>query len=177
VALFLQEQPTRLCDRCAGLSIWSIMFHQATPGAADPTDLHIQGDSPAPTRQIPNALHLPVVEGPVYLAARAADCFPPRRCSRTTRACGSPKMPWTVCRGRKPGKRYASQSRRWFGIRKSCHVSPAAAIAKSLVPQGHSEKNPYFFPTRLGEDPTLLVDTVQVLSRTVVLVSGESNEA
>jgi hypothetical protein len=87
-------------------------------------------------------VYLPVVEGPVCLPTLAADRFFPRRCKATTRACGSPKTPQTVWSGRKPGKRYASQSRRCFGIRKSCHVSPAVAIANPLVLQGCSEKDP-----------------------------------
>src|SRR5204863_2218186 len=56
------------------------------------------------TRQIAETADLVVVEGPLPAPTDAAECFFPCRRRRMTRALGSPKMPWTVTCGRKPGK-------------------------------------------------------------------------
>jgi len=62
-----------------------------------------------------------------------------------TRAFGSPKMPRTVGAGRKPGKQYASHSRRVRWDRRAMHTACTA----------FSGFQPPKSPTRIHEDPQL----------------------
>ena len=57
------------------------------------------------------------------VAAAAAGRFFERRCSVITRAFGSPKMPRTTGSGRKPGKQYASHSRRFREDRRTIQIA------------------------------------------------------
>jgi len=76
------------------------------------------------------------IEGPVIglrpkrgkKITTAAGRFFERRLSVITRAFGSPKMPRTVCSGRKPGKQYVSHSRRlrYPAIGLACQIQAQA---------------------------------------------------
>jgi hypothetical protein len=63
-------------------------------------------------RQIAHAPYLAIVPTHLDATATAASRFFERRLSLITRAFGSPKTPHTAGSGRKPGKQYASHSRR-----------------------------------------------------------------
>jgi hypothetical protein len=87
--------------------------------------------------QVPYPPTSSVVPAPMRRAACAADRFFPRRTRATSRALGSPNIPWTRCSGRKPGKVYASANRRRLidlAIRTSCQLS-----ARSQCPSGPME--------------------------------------
>ena len=106
------------------------------------------------TAGLPNPADLVVVEYPVHSAAGAAHRFFPRHWSRRTRAFGSPKTPRTVARGRNPGKRYASASRRNVRIRQSCHIFSEGKTHKTLIQQRVRAFSYSISPTRFGEDPS-----------------------
>ena len=69
------------------------------------------------------------------------------------RALGSPKMPWTVTRGRKPGKQYVSANRRGGCIEKSCHVFSQRKTQQTLAQRHVLALRQDFLPTRNAEDP------------------------
>ena len=72
----------------------------------------------------------------LHATATAACRFFDRRLSPITRAFGSPKMPRTVGSGRKPGKQYESQSRRYclavLAIHLGCQIAGPGCNPKSL---------------------------------------------
>jgi hypothetical protein len=88
----------------------------ATPARHSP-HLELQVHPSVATREVAHPTGLAVVKGSLPPSTRSTGRFFPRRRSRTIRAIGSPKMPRTVCSGRKPINRYASSSRRCFRIR------------------------------------------------------------
>jgi hypothetical protein len=90
-------------------------------------------------RQIPNSPLPSVVPAAMCRPAGAADRFFPRRTRVTSRAFGSPNIPWTRWSGRKPGKVYASANRRRltdFGIRTSCQLFAPSQCASGSTKIG-----------------------------------------
>src|SRR4029077_21290922 len=73
---------------------------------------------PTPRRAAPLASVPPLLPRTTTATSR----FFERRLSLMTRAFGSPKIPHTVGSGRKPGKQYASQSRRLCFARLAIHL-------------------------------------------------------
>ena len=87
-------------------------LHLATTAALDPPHLQFQKYPRVAARKIAHTADLAVVPPHLDATATAARRFFERRLSVITRAFGSPKIPRTVCSGRKPGNEYVSQSRR-----------------------------------------------------------------
>jgi hypothetical protein len=97
-------------------------------------------------------MHPAIVEAAVDAAAHATGRFFERRTSVTIRTPGSPKMPTTVGRGRKPGNRYESERRRralGYRIRQSCHVCPPAQPRCEPLPERvRALPTPFFYPLK-----------------------------
>src|SRR6266852_740294 len=87
-------------------------LHLATTAARDPPHLQFQKYPRVTARKIAYTADLAVVPPHLNATATATSRFFERRLSVMTRAFGSPKIPRTVCSGRKPGNQYVSQSRR-----------------------------------------------------------------
>src|SRR5260370_56656 len=103
-----------------------LALHRATLPAVDPTHLQVEVNAVIGARQIPNSPAPSVVPTAIRRTAGTADRFFPRRTRVPSRAPGSPNSPWVRCRGRKPGKVYASANRRRLrslAIRTSCQLS------------------------------------------------------
>ena len=100
-----------------------LLLHLQAPGTIDTAHLDLQVDSIISTRQVAHAAPFAVVPSSLDIATGPANCFFPRRSRQRIRAFGSPKMPYTVDLGRKPGKRYVSHKRRCLRIPKSCQIS------------------------------------------------------
>ena len=134
-----------------------LLFHLATALAEHPPALHLQVDPRVSTGQVPDPVHLVIVERPVNAPTGAADGFFPRRWSRRIRPLGSPKTPRTVALGRKPGKRYVSSSRRSFRIRESCQIFSRVKSYRSLAQSHFRALSDAILPTQIREDPFLFV--------------------
>ena len=89
-----------------------LALHLAAVATVKPAHLQFQENPRVAARQIAHPANLAIVPAHLHATATAACRFFDRRLSPITRAFGSPKMPRTVGSGRKPGKQYASQSRR-----------------------------------------------------------------
>jgi hypothetical protein len=86
-------------------------------------------------------------------AAHSTGRFFPLRTSRMTRALGSPKIPETVCCGRKPRKRYVSQSLRYRAMEKQYHFSEPIPTYETPVPKGFSPHSVTNFAHSIGRRP------------------------
>lgn len=118
-----------------------LALHGTAVPAVDPSHFQLQVNAVAPTRQIPRSTLPPVVPTEMNRPTGTANCFFPRRTRRMSRACGSPKIPWTVCRVRKPGNLYASARRRTLralGIRTSCQNLAPRSYASFAAKNGTS---------------------------------------
>jgi hypothetical protein len=104
--------------------------------AVETPHLQFQKNPHVAARQIAHAADPAVVPAHLDVTATAARRFFERRLSLITRAFGSPKTPHTVCSGRKPGKQYASTSRR---IRKDRR----AIQSECQIPRRPNTQNPY----------------------------------
>src|SRR5208282_5539857 len=114
-------------------------LHGATPPAVDPTHLQLEINAVIGAGQIPYPPLPSVVPAAMGRAAGATDRFFPRRTRVTSRALGSPNIPWTRCRGRNPGKVYASANRRRLtdlAIRTSCQLSARSQCASNPMKIG-----------------------------------------
>src|SRR5207253_2742986 len=129
----------------------------ATPARHAP-DLDLQVDAHVATGKIANPPHAPIVPPTVNATAAAADRFFERRTRMITRAFGSPNTPRTMRCGRKPGKAYASCSRRCrfveFVIRFRCQIRAPHETSESQYPQAFCNVNLVKSPTRFPEDPS-----------------------
>jgi len=130
-----EESESLGVERIVGQPRQFFLFHLAATRAPHAPHLDLQVKARVPAGKVAHEAQFVVVEGTVGCAAHSATRFFPRRESRTTRALGSPKMPRTVERGRKPGKRYVSWSLRSGRIHKSCHVFSGRKDAKNHVSQ------------------------------------------
>src|SRR5262245_40035669 len=99
-------------ERIVRQKVEPLPFHLATTAAFNSPHLQFQKYPLVSARQIAPVTHLAFVPPHVDATATAASRFFERRLSVITRAFGSPKMPRTLGCGRKPGKQYASHSRR-----------------------------------------------------------------
>src|SRR5262249_32732791 len=99
-------------ERIIGQKVEPLALHLATAAAVDPPHLQFKENARVAARHIAHPADLAVVPTHLDVAATAAGRFFERRLSVITRAFGSPKMPRAVGSGRKPGKQYASHSRR-----------------------------------------------------------------
>src|SRR5262252_4545456 len=99
-------------ERIIGQKVEPLALHLATAAAVEPSHLQFEENARVAARQVAHPADLAVVPTHLDVAATAAGRFFERRLSVITRAFGSPKMPRTVGAGRKPGKQYASHSRR-----------------------------------------------------------------
>ena len=97
-----------------GQEVQPLALHCQTTEAANPANLDLQEDPQTAAGEIADSAYRPIVEAVLNTATGPARRFFERRTSVTTRAPGSPKMPATACRGRRPEKRYESESR-WRG--------------------------------------------------------------
>ena len=131
----------------------SFPLHGAAAAALNPPHLQIQVNAVLPAGQVSCPSAASVVPAPVRGSAGPADRFFPRRTRVTTRACGSPKIPCTVCRGRKPGNRYASASRRALrvlAIRKSCqNLAPLQRPSYAVKPGLPASLWPRLYPLEI----------------------------
>src|SRR5512133_3763994 len=99
-------------ERIVRHKVEPLALHLATVIAVEAPHLQFQKNPRVATRQIAHTPHLAIVPPHLDATATAASRFFERRLSLITRAFGSPKTPHTVGSGRKPGKQYASHSRR-----------------------------------------------------------------
>jgi hypothetical protein len=90
-----------------------LTLHFAAIRAIGASNLELDVNPCVPARQIARLPRLAVVPTRLHAPAACAQRFFERRVSMTTRAFGSLKTPRTVDDGWKPGKAYASQSRRF----------------------------------------------------------------
>src|SRR5256714_14901826 len=94
----------------------------AAPATAKPPPPQSKKNRLAPKEQAAPTPHLAFVPAHLDAPATATSRFFERRVSLMTRAIGSPKTPHTVGCGRKPGKQYASHSRRLRFARPAIHL-------------------------------------------------------
>ena len=117
-----------------------LALHVPATLARHAPDLDLQVDARVATGKIANPPHAPIVPARVHATAAAADRFFERRTRMITRAFGSPNTPRTMLCGRKPGKAYASCSRRCrlveFVIRFRCQIRAPHKMPESQYPQG-----------------------------------------
>jgi len=99
-------------ERIVRHKVEPLALHLATATAVEAPNLQFQKNSRVAARQIPHTPQLAIVPAHLDATATAASRFFERRLSLITRTFGSPKTPHTVGSGRKPGKQYASHSRR-----------------------------------------------------------------
>ena len=135
-----------------GQEVEPLALHRATGAARDPAQLELHHDPQASAREVAHPVHPAIVEAAVDSAAHATGRFFERRTSVTRRTPGSPKMPTTVGRGRKPGNRYESERRRrGLGNRipQSCHVCASAQPRSQPLPERVSAlPTPLFYPLK-----------------------------
>src|SRR5262249_57905319 len=93
-----------------------------TPAALAPPHLHFQKYPRVAAGKIAHAADLAVVPPHLNMAATTTSRFFERRLSVMMRALGSPKIPRTVCSGRKPENEYVSQSRRLPFAARAIHL-------------------------------------------------------
>ena len=109
-----------------------LALHPAAVATVEPAHLQFQENPRVAARQIAHPANLMIVPALLTATATTTNGFFDRRLSPITRAFGSPKMPRTVGSGRKPGKQYASQSRRHrlavLAIRLGCQIAGPAVI-------------------------------------------------
>src|SRR5262249_12934194 len=91
-----------------------LALHGAALRAVHAPHLELQEHAGVATGQVADAARLVIVEGSLQVPTGATRRFFRKRRKDTTRAIGSPKMPWTLASGRKPGNRYVSSSRLVF---------------------------------------------------------------
>src|SRR6516225_6520436 len=99
-------------ERIVRQKIELLALHLAASAAVEPPHLHFEINPRVATRQITHPAQLAIVPAHLDTTTASANRFFERRLSLMTRAFGSPKTPCTVGCGRKPGKQYASHSRR-----------------------------------------------------------------
>jgi hypothetical protein len=99
-------------ERVVGEKVELFALHGTATLALNPPHLDFQVHTPVAAGEIANLTRPPVVPTRLRSTTAAAGRFFERRSRVMTRALGSPKTPRTVGRGRKPGKAYASHSRR-----------------------------------------------------------------
>jgi hypothetical protein len=88
-----------------GKPVQLFALHTATPGAMNPAGLEVEVDPLVATGQVADTAWALVVIGAEGLSTDPAVRFFRRRRRVMTTARGSPKMPRTLGRGMKPGKR------------------------------------------------------------------------
>ena len=120
-------------QRVGGQPGQPLPLHLAAGPAPHPPNGDFQVDTRVATGQIPNPTERVVVKRAMPTATRPTECFFPRRWSGRMRTFGSPKTPRTVARGRNPGKRYVSSSRRGVRIRHLCQLFSGRKTLESLV--------------------------------------------
>jgi hypothetical protein len=140
-------------ERVVRKPLESLLLHFLAPSAKNPSDLHLQVNPHVPAGEVPNPSDLPVVEGMMNKAAHSARRFFPLRTSRMTRALGSPKIPETVCWGRKPENRYVSQSLRYRAMENQYHFCNPFPTYESLVPKGYLAYSKTNFTHSIGRRP------------------------
>ena len=96
--------------RIVGQPIQALPFHPLTHPTVNTPHIKLQVNTGVTTGQIPHSPDLLVIVTLRPATTVAALTFFRRRASLTTRALGSPKIPWTVEVGTKPSNRYASRS-------------------------------------------------------------------
>jgi hypothetical protein len=94
-----------------GQEVETLALHRATAAARDTTQLELHEDPHAAAREVANPAHGSIVDAAVNPPAHSTGRSFERRTSLIILRPGSPKTPTTVCRGRKPGKRYESERR------------------------------------------------------------------
>jgi hypothetical protein len=110
-------------ERIVGQPVQTFGLHGAAPRALDTTNEEVEIDAPVAAGEVAHSARSLIVEGRRHLSTAATNRFFSRRWSVRTTAQESPKIPWTVAKGSKPGKRYTSRSCRVVGIAPSSHVS------------------------------------------------------
>jgi hypothetical protein len=132
-----------------------LLLHFLAPAAKYPSDFHLQENAYIPAGEVSNPSGLFVVVGTMNKPAQATRRFFSVRTSRITRALGSPKIPKTVCSGRKPGNRYVSHSLRFFAIRKQYHFSEPVPNYEYTIPKGLLAYYLINFTHSLGRRPKI----------------------
>ncbi len=106
------ERKSLRVARVVGKEVELLAFHRAATPARDAARLELQEDPHPSTREVPNPAQCSIADAAVNASAHPTDRVFERRTSLTIRRPESPTIPTTVCRGRKPGKRYESERRR-----------------------------------------------------------------
>src|SRR5580700_2091782 len=132
-------------------------LHLATAVARDPPHLKFQKYPRVAARKIAHPPYRAVVPPHLDATATATSRFFERRLSVITRAFGSPKIPRTVCSGRKPGNEYVSQSHRFRfaapAIHLRCQFPSSAEMQKTHAIHSFLNILTPKTPTRFREDP------------------------
>src|SRR5262249_348841 len=131
-----------------GQEVEPFLLHRAAAPTGHAPRLDLEVDPDVAAREVADATLFAIV--PAALAAGPAGRFFDRRVRRMLRAWGSPKIPVTVGLGWKPGKRYASHSRRGcagVGVRRSSSApSSASAYFRPLPERLPDPTGPSFHP-------------------------------
>ena len=126
------------------------LLHRATAPAGHAPDLDLEVDAQIAAGQVADAALPAVVPPALDPAAGPTGRFFDRRVRASTRAGGSPKIPTTVELGRKPAKRYVSQSRRGrggVGMPVSCLIlEPSLQPSRPLPERVPAPSAPCFHP-------------------------------
>src|SRR5215831_7382555 len=116
-----------------------LAFHFATRPAVDAPHVEFEKNARVSAGEIAHATDRAIVPALMLGSASTARRFFERRLSLMMRALKSPNRPRTVATGRKPGKAYASWSRRFrvrAAIRKSRPISSTTHTLETLLRRG-----------------------------------------
>src|SRR5215510_82157 len=122
--------------RVVGQELEQLAFHFATRPAEDASHIEFKIDPRVSAGEIAHATDRAIIPTVMLCPAVATQRFFERRVSLMMRALKSPKRPRTVATGRKPGKAYASCSRRLrvrVAIRKPRQISSTTHTLKTLL--------------------------------------------
>src|SRR5262249_23679268 len=143
--------------RVVGQKLELLTFHFATRPTEDASYLDFEKNARVSAREIAHATDRAIIPTLTLGPADATQRFFERRLSSIMRALKSPKRPRTVATGRKPGKAYASWSRRFrvrVAIRKPRPISSTTHTLETLLRPGFLMRQRLNPPTLFPDDPS-----------------------
>src|SRR5262249_30804982 len=146
--------------RVVGQKLELFAFHFATRPTEDASYLDFEKNARVSAREIAHATDRAIIPTLMFGPADATQRFFERRLSSMMRALKSPKRPRTVATGRKPGKAYASWSRRFrvrVAIRKPRPISSTTHTLETLLRPGFLMRQRLNPPTLFPDDPVFSV--------------------
>ena len=142
--------------RVVGQELELLAFHFATRPAEDAPRVEFEKNARVSAGEIAHATDRAIVPALMLGSASTTQRFFERRLSSMMRALKSPKRPRTVATGRKPGKAYASWSRRFrvrVAIRKPRPISSTTHTLETLLRPGFLMRQRLNPPTLFPDDP------------------------